>query len=247
MAVLRGGSTVGGSPIVTKQDVPMILRESGGRLQFYDGSTWKNVGTDTSDANAVAAEILTSKTAYVNDVKITGTMPIVGTFSTTLTTQGGQSYIPAGFHNGAGVITASFANLVAGNIKSGVNVGGVVGTLPQTTVAPTTVIRFTRNSSKTTSLSCKVYVNGTISVRAYSNYGAEFVHHNYRVYVNNVLRESASQTFVNTSEAYSFNVVVSVNDIIRVEAEASEGSYWKASTVGLVIFYDYVDTPPTNI
>jgi len=30
-------------------------------------------GTDTSDANATAADIATGKTAYVNDVKLTGT------------------------------------------------------------------------------------------------------------------------------------------------------------------------------
>lgn len=57
----------------------------------------------------------------------TGTMPNRGAISQTITTQGGAVTIPDGYHNGAGVISASFANLIAAYIKDGVNIGGVVG------------------------------------------------------------------------------------------------------------------------
>lgn len=56
-----------------------------------------------------------------------GTMPNRGALAQTLTTQGGHYNIPAGYYSG-GSVKAQFANLVAGNIKNRVNVGGVVGT-----------------------------------------------------------------------------------------------------------------------
>jgi hypothetical protein len=71
---------------------------------------------------------LSGKTFYQGGAKKTGTMPNRGAVTNTITTQGGQYTIPSGYHNGSGKVTASFSNLSAGNIKRGVNVGGVVGT-----------------------------------------------------------------------------------------------------------------------
>lgn len=86
-------------------------------------------GAFTSDATATAAQILTGQTAYTSGTKLTGTMPNRGAVSNTITTQGGQYTIPAGYHSGNGKVTASFANLTPENVKQGVNIGGVVGTL----------------------------------------------------------------------------------------------------------------------
>lgn len=90
-------------------------------------------GTQTISAvtgTAGVGEVLSGKTfASGNGVGLTGTMTNRGAVTSTITTQGGQYTVPSGYHSGSGKITASFANLSAGNIKSGVNVGGVVGTL----------------------------------------------------------------------------------------------------------------------
>jgi hypothetical protein len=83
----------------------------------------------SNDANAVVGDVLSGKTFYQGGAKRTGNMVNRGAVTSTITTQNGQYTIPAGYHNGGGKITASFANLVAGNVKSGVNIGGVVGTL----------------------------------------------------------------------------------------------------------------------
>ncbi|MEK4052650.1 tail fiber protein [Paenibacillus sp. FSL F4-0087] len=80
--------------------------------------------------NATAAQVLAGSTfsnAAANG--LTGSMVNRGAVSQNITAQNGSYTIPAGYHNGSGVIRAVIANLIAANIRSGVNVGGVVGTL----------------------------------------------------------------------------------------------------------------------
>lgn len=86
---------------------------------------------DTSDADAVASEILNTKTAYVNGSKITGNMPNRGAVIGTISTVAGSYTIPQGYHDGSGTVSISSieqAKLIAANIKSGVTVLGVEGT-----------------------------------------------------------------------------------------------------------------------
>lgn len=86
---------------------------------------------DTTDADATRAEILNGKTAYVNGVKLTGSMPNNGSNNVTVSSTDGQT-IPAGYYDGSGkaVIDATSASaLTANNIRQGVTILGVEGTL----------------------------------------------------------------------------------------------------------------------
>ncbi|MBR7042324.1 MAG: hypothetical protein IKI04_02360, partial [Bacilli bacterium] len=87
---------------------------------------------DTSDATATAAEILATKTAYVNGTKLTGSMTNRGGVTGTISTVSGEYTVPAGYHDGSGKVSISSteqAKIIATNIRSGVTILGVEGTM----------------------------------------------------------------------------------------------------------------------
>lgn len=90
---------------------------------------------DTSDATAVAAEILLGKIAYAKGSKLTGTMPNNGAKTLNVVEKATPVPIPQGYHDGSGVAQidpTEAAKIIPENIRDGISILGVDGTMSGT-------------------------------------------------------------------------------------------------------------------
>lgn len=88
--------------------------------------------SNTQDATVKVAEILKGQTAYARCTKLTGTMPNNGAVTLTIDTVAGVATIPQGYHDGSGkvsILATEQAKIIAANIKQGITILGVTGTL----------------------------------------------------------------------------------------------------------------------
>lgn len=123
---------------LTQDDITPDKLASG--IKAHDKSGAPIVGTNTYDANtsdatATAAEILATKTAYKSGSKVTGTMPNQGAKTLAITDKATAVAIPMGFHDGGGkaqIDATEAAKIIPGNIRDGVTLLGVTGTMSGT-------------------------------------------------------------------------------------------------------------------
>lgn len=108
---------------VTYQSVPEvnIPKSGGGTAKFYD----------TADGTITAADVLTGKRGYGSNGVVDGSMANNGSTSGTISTKAGTVTIPSGYTSGGTVSISSTeqSKLIASNIKSGVTLLGVSGSL----------------------------------------------------------------------------------------------------------------------
>lgn len=120
---------------LTQDDVTAADVAAGKKFHLPSGAIGVGTSTydaDTSDATVVAAEILSGKTAYKNGEEITGTMPNRGAQSGSIATKEGTVTIQQGYHDGSGAVgidSTEQAKLIAENIREGITILGVEGTM----------------------------------------------------------------------------------------------------------------------
>ena len=125
---------------------------------------------DSSNCTATVAEVLATKTFAKNGSVLTGTMPNRGAVSGTISDKSTPYTIPQGYHDGSGTVglDSSSANaLVANNIREGVEILGVTGTMsgsenmkPQSkTVTPSSTAQTILPDSPTYNCLSQVTVN----------------------------------------------------------------------------------------
>lgn len=108
---------------VTYQNVPEvdIPKSGGGTAKFFD----------TADADLEAAHLLTGHTGYGPAGAVQGSIPNNGSAGGTISTKAGTVTIAEGYTTGGtvGISSTEQAKIVAANIKSGVSILGVQGSL----------------------------------------------------------------------------------------------------------------------
>ena len=135
---------------VVYAEVPQVsipLAEGQGTAVFYD----------TTEATAASGDILTGKSAFIENGFVAGSMANNGAVSGGISKVNGSYNITAGFHNGKGTVRISSeeqAKLVSGNIKASVTVLGVSGKSSVVDTGDATAAAGTIISGKT------AYVNG---------------------------------------------------------------------------------------
>lgn len=108
---------------------------------------------NSKDATVGVAEILKGKTAYAAGKKLTGTMPNNGAVTLTIDTVAGVVKVPQGYHDGSGTVSilpAEQAKLIAENIKQGISILGVTGTLEPSSAIKVTTKTVTPKPTKQT-------------------------------------------------------------------------------------------------
>ena len=120
-SVVINGVTYANCPEV---DIP---KSGSGTAKFYDAS----------EADAAAGNVLTGKVFIGQNGQDTGSMANNGSTSGTISTKAGTVNIPAGYTSGGTVSISSTeqAKVIAGNIKSGVTLLGVSGSLTTPTIS----------------------------------------------------------------------------------------------------------------
>ena len=147
--VIYGGTTLIDltSDTITAADV-----QSGVTFHLPSGATGTGTCTydsDTTSDTAVVAEVLATKTFHARGSALTGTMVNNGAVTGTISTKAGTYTVPIGYHDGSGTVGISSteqAKIIAENIREGIEILGVEGTMSgsedvhatQVNVTPTT-------------------------------------------------------------------------------------------------------------
>lgn len=133
--VIYGGNTLIDltADTLTKDKAPKGYTFHGADGEEQTGECTFDV--DSSGATAAVAEVLAGKTFAAKGKVNTGTMPNNGGVTGTISDKSGVYPIPQGYHDGSGkvqIAAAEQAKIIPSNIRQGVSILGVDGTMSGT-------------------------------------------------------------------------------------------------------------------
>lgn len=115
---------------ITPEKVLLDVQFHGADGQIYTGTCTFDV--DSSDATLMESEALAGKTFAKNGRVLTGSAPNNGAVTGVIKLKDGVYNVPIGYHDGSGTVVidpTEMAKLIASNIRSGVTILGVTGTM----------------------------------------------------------------------------------------------------------------------
>lgn len=118
---------------ITKDKLLAGYKAHGADGEVVNGSCAFDV--DSSGATATAAEILAGKKAAVKGAMVNGTMKNNGAVTGAISAKTEQYTVPQGYHDGSGkvgIASAEQEKIIPGNIREGVTLLGVTGTMSST-------------------------------------------------------------------------------------------------------------------
>ncbi|MGM0971694.1 MAG: pyocin knob domain-containing protein [Bacillota bacterium] len=180
-----------------------------------------------ASGNATAGDVLAGKTASGDDGEFIGSMPNNG--AVTITPGSTNKVIPTGYHNGAGIVSGD-ADLVAGNIKSGINIFGVTGTLNPMRPGDTVVISNTSSLGTTSTNMTKmkevqVHTGGQYRIKfSMWHYGNNSQYSYAQIYVNGVAKGVLRSTNSISGEVqFTEDMVINGGDAVQIFARSGNG------------------------
>jgi len=197
------------------------------------------IGTLELTGSAAVGDVLATKTFYNTDAQSeqTGTMTNNGTVSTDISAKAAEVTIAQGYHSGSGKVkisAAEQAKIIEGNIKTSVNMLGVVGTFGDG-VAGDTIIANASTSRYFDSTAYKKYKEITVSTKGTYRVVMELGNPSFastcygRVYKNGVAY--GTERFLNndTQAQIAEDLVFSAGDKVQFYGrydEPNSGSCW---------------------
>ncbi|MCI1615970.1 MAG: hypothetical protein LKH86_24710, partial [Heyndrickxia oleronia] len=203
------------------------LKANGVYTFRYNASTGNFIlQGEGGSGNAQPSDVLSGKTFTNDSGEQTGTMPNNGAITITPTTT--DQAIPQGYHNGSGKVKGS-PNLIAPNIKKGVNIFDVIGSFVE--VQPGDAIVFSAINNASTSSKSMVKVKEIIvsvgrvyrvsfdlnSTNGYTAYA--------QIYVNGTPRGTLRQTNSSSDVKFTEDIELQDNDALQIYARISGSSY----------------------
>lgn len=130
--IIYGGKTIIDltSDDITPEKVLLGIQFHGADGQIYEGTCTFDV--DSGSATLKASEALEGKTFAAGGKIITGSAKNNGAVSGVIKLKDGVYTVPIGYHDGSGTVVidpTEMAKLIASNIREGVTILGVTGTM----------------------------------------------------------------------------------------------------------------------